>query len=154
MQENAEYISADKLKELKNELEILKSSKRQEISQRIEEAKKLGDLSENAEYMEAREAQDQNERRIYELEDLVKRAVVIQKSKPTGKVQIGSTIKVKSGSETKTYHIVGSEDADPLQGKISNESPIGKALLGKKVGDVVEIKTPSGVIKYTIGNIS
>lgn len=148
------YLSPQKFNQLKAELEFLKTIKRSEISKRLEEAKKLGDLTENSEYMEAREAQEQNERRIIELEDLFKRAALIQKTKPTGKVQIGSTIQLKSNGQAQTYTIVGPPDADPMNGKVSNESPLGSTLLDKKVGDVVEVKTPSGVTKYTITSIS
>lgn len=148
------YLSEEKFKELRKELEYLKSKKRLEISQRIEEAKKLGDLSENAEYMESREAQEQNERRVMELEDILKRATLIQKSKPTGKVQVGSTVKVKANGGVETYSVVGSEDADPINGKISNVSPLGRALLDKKVGDSIDVKMPSGIIKkFTISQI-
>lgn len=149
------YLSEEKSQELKKELEFLKSEKRLEISQRIEEAKKLGDLSENAEYMESREAQEQNERRILELEDTLKRSVIIQKTKATGRVQVGSTIKIKSDGANETYTIVGSEDADPVNGKISNASPLGRALLDKKEGETVEVKMPSGLSrKFVITHIS
>ena len=154
MSENKAYLSEQKYNQLKEELEFLKTASRQEISQRIEEAKKLGDLSENAEYMEAREAQGKNEKRIFEIEVILKRASIIKKTKPTGKVQIGSVIKVKNNGNFETYSIVGSEDAEPLQGKVSNESPLGQALLDKKVGEVVEVETPAGKRKYTIVSIS
>jgi len=154
MKEDKVYLSEEKFKQLKEDLARLKIEKRSEIAVRIEEAKKLGDLTENSEYMEAREAQEQNERRIIEIEDLLKRAVLIQKSKPTGRVQISSVIKVKTNDKIETYVLVGSADADPLHGKISNESPLGQALLDKKVGDVIEVKAPSGIVKYTILSIS
>jgi transcription elongation factor GreA len=149
------YLSPDKLQELKGELEMLKTAKRQEISSRLEEAKKLGDLAENSEYIEAKEAQEQNERAIMELENTVKNAVIIEKVSATDKVQIGSTITVKSAFFQKPEHftIVGSEEADPASGKISNSSPMGRAFLGRKAGETVDVQTPKGVVKYTIAKI-
>ncbi len=148
--ENKEYISKERFEELQSELEELRTIKRQEISKRIEEAKKFGDLSENAEYMEAKEAQEMNERKIQEAEQLLKNAVVIKKTKPTGIVQIGSTITVKSSGATKEFTIVGSEEANPIEGKISNQSPLGAAFLEKKEGDEVNVKTPGGILKFKI----
>ncbi len=149
-QNNQEYVTKERYEELKKELEILKTEKRQEISKKIEEAKKFGDLSENAEYMEAKEAQEMNERKIAELESLLKNAVLIKKTKDTGEVQIGSTIEVKSDAGKREFTIVGSEEADPASGKISNQSPIGSAFLGKKEGETVDVQTPGGVTKYKI----
>jgi len=150
---NQEYISKEKLEELKEELENLKTVTRQEISKRIEDAKKFGDLSENAEYMEAKEAQEMNERKIQETEQLLKNAVVIEKTKPTGIVQIGSSITVKSNGVSKEFTIVGSEEADPVAGKISNQSPLGSAFLEKKEGDEVSVQTPGGIQKFKIVKI-
>jgi len=147
---NQEYISKERLEQLKAEIEELKTVKRQEISKRIEDAKKFGDLSENAEYMEAKEAQEMNERKIQEAEQLLKNAVVIEKTKPTGEVQIGSTITVKSDTGEREFTIVGSEEADPVGGKISNQSPLGSSFLGKKEGDKVDVQIPSGVMTYKI----
>ncbi len=150
---NKEYISKEKLEELKEELEKLKTVTRQEISKRIEDAKKFGDLSENAEYMEAKEAQEMNERKVQETEQLLKNAVVIEKTKPTGIVQIGSTITVKSNGASREFTIVGSEEADPVAGKISNQSPLGSSFLEKKEGDEVSVKTPGGIQKFKITKI-
>jgi transcription elongation factor GreA len=144
------YISKEALEELKKELNYLKNVKRREIAERIKEAKALGDLSENAEYQEAKTAQSENEGRIAELEDLIRRAVVIKKHAVSERVWIGSTIKVRSGTKFRTFTIVGSEESDPEKGLISNESPLGKAFLGKKVNDEVEVSTPSGKVKYKI----
>ncbi|KKP99068.1 MAG: Transcription elongation factor GreA [Parcubacteria group bacterium GW2011_GWD2_38_12] len=148
-----EYISEEGLEKLKQELENFKTVKRQEIAQRLEEAKKMGDLSENAEYTEAREAQEFNEREIAEMEDLIKKAIVIGKTKNKDEIQVGSVFVVKSHGKEQELTIVGSEEADPIQGKISNESPLGKAFLGKKKGDDARIKTPKGEAKYTIEKI-
>lgn len=154
MPSNQTYISEEGLRNLKDELNMLKTQKRREIAERIEEAKKFGDLSENAEYVEALNAQDEMERRIAEIEELLKRIVLFKKgASAKGDVEIGSSIEVKIGTTIKIFTIVGSEESDPDDGKISNESPLGKALLHKKVGDVVEVKTPSKNIKYTITKI-
>lgn len=147
------YLSEEGYEKLKQELEDLKTNKRQEISLRIEEAKKLGDLSENSEYMEAKEAHEFNERKIAELEELFRNAVLISKNRKKGIVQIGSTMTIKSSGKPMTFTIVGSEESDPVTGKISNVSPMGSAFLDKKVGDKVEVKTPGGVVKYEVLDI-
>jgi len=148
--EEQEYVTKERYEELQKELEELKTTKRQEISKRIEDAKKFGDLSENAEYMEAKESQEMNERKIAETKALIKNAVLIKKTKNTGEVQVGSTIEVESSNGKKEFSIVGSAEADPTSGKISNQSPIGSAFLGKKEGDNVDVQTPGGVTKYKI----
>lgn len=148
-----EYISEEGLRKLKEELETLKTVVRQEITIRLDEAKRMGDLSENAEYTEARESQEFNERRIAEIEEKVKHAVVIGKTKGKDEIQIGSRFLVKSHGKEQELTIVGSEEADPISGKISNESPLGRAFLGKKKDDVVKVKTPKGEAKYTIEKI-
>lgn len=154
MSPNPMYISEEGLEKLKRELHMLKTEKRHEIADRIEEAKKLGDLSENAEYVEALDAQEEMERRIAEIEELLKRTVLFKKGKKGRDViEIGSTVEVKTGNTARSFTIVGSEEADPDQGKISNESPLGKSLLNKKVGEVIEVHTPSKVIKYHIVSI-
>lgn len=147
------YISEEALEKLKRELEYLRIEKRRDIADRIKEAKTLGDLSENAEYQEAKETQAINEGRIAELEDLVRRAVVIKKRGGLECVWIGATIEVKSGLMHRTFTIVGSQEAEPEKGFISNESPLGQAFLGRSVGDEVEIKTPAGEVKYKIVSI-
>ncbi len=152
--QDQEYLTKERLAELQKELEELKTTKRQEISKKIEDAKKFGDLSENAEYMEAKEAQELNERKIAEMEALIKNAVLIKKTKDTGEVQVGSTIEVQTDSGKKReFSIVGSAEADPASGKVSNQSPIGSAFLGRKEGETVEVQTPGGVTKYKILSI-
>ncbi|MEK7452849.1 MAG: transcription elongation factor GreA [Patescibacteria group bacterium] len=149
-QGDQEYVTKERREELQIELEDLKTSKRQEISKRIEDAKKFGDLSENAEYMEAKESQEMNEKKVAELEVFLKNAILIIKAKSTGDVQIGSTLEVESSAGKREFTIVGSEEADPAIGKISNQSPIGSAFLGSREGDSVDVQTPKGVVKYKI----
>ncbi|MBI4132211.1 MAG: transcription elongation factor GreA [Candidatus Sungbacteria bacterium] len=149
----AEYISAEGLEKLKRELEGLKTIRRREIAARLEAAKALGDLSENAEYQEAKEAQSLNEANIAELEEILRDVVVIAKPAHTSTVQVGSSIEVESDHGRETFTIVGSEEADPLLGKISNESPTGRAFLGRSAGESVAIKTPAGTDTYRIRKI-
>ena len=149
----AEYLSEEGLEKLKQELHELKTKKRQEIAARLEHAKSLGDLSENAEYQETKEEQELMEQRIAEWEERVREAVVMKKPTRTDSVSVGSTVRVQSSRGEETYTIVGSEEADPGRGKISNESPLGKTFLTRKVGDRVEVKTPAGVMTYTIAEI-
>ena len=149
------YISQEDLEKFKTELQELRTVKRQGIAERIEEAKSLGDLSENAEYIEAREAQAFNEGRIRELEELVKNAVIIDENKQkTGArvvVEVGDTIEVKNEKGDKmVFTIVGSNGTDPSQNKISNESPLGRAFLSRIPGEEVEVVTPLGRMKYKI----
>lgn len=147
---NQTYLSPEGIEALKKELQELKTKKRQEIARRLQEAKDLGDLSENAEYFEAKEAQSLNENHIAELEELLKNTVIIETSSAEDMVRVGSTIEVKSNNGAEIFKIVGSAEAKPQEGKISNESPLGRAFLGRKIGDEVEIKTPGGVTKYKI----
>lgn len=144
-----EYLTKEGLERLKEELEELRIVKRKEIVKRIEVAKDLGDLSENSEYQEAKEAQAANEARILEIEEILRKAVVITHT-TTGVVEIGSTVTVRYNGVTERYTIVGSEEANPREGKISNESPLGSAFLKRKAGDHVEVRTPSGVRLYAI----
>lgn len=144
------YLSHEGIEALKNELNELKTKKRQVIAKRLQEAKDLGDLSENAEYFEAKEAQSFNENRISELTGLLKNAVVIEASNEESLVRIGLTIELKSEHGVEKFSIVGSAEAKPQEGKISNESPLGKILLGRKIGDEIEIKSPNGITKYKI----
>ena len=135
-------------KELEKELAELKS-RRGAIADKIAEARDYGDLSENAEYDSAREEQGLVESRIAEIEDVLLNASIITASKSSS-VKIGSKVELKTGKRTVTYHVVGPVEADPLEGKISNESPIGLALMGKKIGDTATITTPKGDIKYEV----
>lgn len=139
--------------ELKAELEAL-IAKRTDIADEIKTAREQGDLSENAEYQSARAEQERNEARIAELENILQNVEVIQKPKAASKVQLGSEVKLTGqGNKTKEFQVVGTVEADPLNGKISDESPIGRALLGKKEGDSVEIVTPAETTTYQIDDI-
>ena len=150
------YISAEGRKKLKKELEERRTIKRQEIAQRLEHAKDLGDLSENAEYAAAKEAQAFNEGRILELEEIIKEAALIRPSRKKQKqVEIGSVVEVKDlFAKRQTFAIVGSHEAEPGQGKISNESPLGQAFVGHQVGDIIEVETPKKKVKYKIVRIN
>lgn len=141
-------ITNDGKKELEAELAELKS-RRGAIAEKIAEARDYGDLSENAEYDAAREEQGLVESRIAEIEDVLLNAEIIKSSR-SSTVSLGSKVELKTGKKTVNYHVVGPVEADPLEGKISNESPIGLALIGKKVGDTATITTPKGDIKYEI----
>jgi len=147
------YISSEGLSKLKEELNKRQTKTRQEIAQRLDEAKSLGDLSENAEYSSAKEAQSFNEGRILELEKITKEAAVLKPArKGQKKIKMGAVIEVKmiSGNSLgkQTFMIVGSQEADPGQGKISNESPLGQAFLDREIGDIIEVETPKGKVKY------
>lgn len=144
-------ITEEGKKELEVELLDLKG-RRGAIAEKIANARDFGDLSENAEYDSAREEQGLVESRIAEIEDILLNAELI-KSGSKSKVGLGSKVELKTGAKTVTYHLVGPVEADPLEGKISNESPIGLALMDKKVGDVATITTPKGDISYEIVQI-
>jgi transcription elongation factor GreA len=148
------YITEEKQDALQDELMYLKTVKRKEILEALNVAKALGDLSENAEYHQAREDQGKTEDRINQIEHMLKSAVVVKKHSST-RVEIGTTVKVlkESLKDPITYSIVGAEEADMVNNKISNKSPLGEALFGKKKGDVVSIKTPKGLVKYTLIDI-
>jgi transcription elongation factor GreA len=149
-------VTKEGLKKLQNELEELKNVKRKEVAVRLKEAISYGDLSENSEYQEAKNEQAFIAGRILELEQMIKNAKIIsdKKSDAKGKeIQIGSTVTIRNktdGDDPISYTIVGSTEADPLEQKISNESPVGKAVLSKKKGDTVEVSTPAGIFKYEI----
>lgn len=153
MTERQTFITADGLQKLRDELHQLKTVKRREIAQRIQEAKELGDLSENAEYVEAKNEQSFVEGRIAELETTVKNAVIIQDVKNTEQVRVGSEVATMTDGVKTTYSIVGSNESDPSHGRISNESPLGQALIGKKAGDSVEFETPRGTRSISIISI-
>lgn len=150
-----EYLTLEKKTELETELNHLKSVRRKEIADALEYAKSLGDLSENAEYHQAREDQANCEERIAHVEQILKNAVIMDKHH-SGKVEVGTTITVvkKGEKEEKQFLLVGSEEADSQAGKISNESPLGQALLGKTKGDIVSFETPKGEMSYTIKSIA
>ena len=141
------------VKKLEEELEYLKTVKRKEITEKIKVALGYGDLSENSEYDEAKNDQAFTEGRIIQLENMLKNAVVVDESEiPKDKVSVGSIVKVMDYEfdEEVEYTIVGSAEADPMNFKISNESPVGSALIGKKVGDVVEVAVPTGLSKFEV----
>ena len=155
MDQGANYITEEKRKELENELADLKGPKRKEILSSLEYAKSLGDLSENAEYHQAREDQAKLEERIKHIEQVLQSSQIFKRHSGD-LVEVGSKVVVqKEGSkEEKTYMIVGSEEADMLKGKISNKSPFGEALFGKKKNDKVSFKTPNGIVNYKIISVS
>ena len=146
-------MSAAGLKAMQEELEYLKTVRRKELAEEIKEARSHGDLSENSEYDEAKNEQGKLYSRIAELEEIIKHAVVVTgDSYAADEVSPGCRFIVKDleEDEEEEYHFVGSQEADPMDGKISDESPFGKAMLGKKVGDVVEVEAPIGIVKYEI----
>jgi len=145
-----QIITQEGYDKLQDELNHLSLVKRREIAERIERAKDLGDLSENAEYSEAKDAQALNEGRILELINILKNVTVVNNDGGHEEVAMGSTVTVKSNGKEKKYTIVSFNEADPINGKISNESPLGVAFLGKKKGTTVSVETPRGVVEYKI----
>ncbi len=146
-------LTAEGYKELANELEYLKSVRRKEVAEKIKVALSFGDISENAEYDEAKNEQALVEKRVAKLESTLKLAKLIEEQKQSGIIGIGSKVKIRDieFDEIMEYNIVGSAEADPFRGKISNVSPLGTALLGKKIGDLIEVLSPHGEnIKYEI----
>lgn len=146
----AKFVTEEGMKKIKEELERRKTAVRQGIANAIKEAKEQGDLSENAEYSEAKTQQAENESRISELEYLFKESVVVKYDKTSGGVQMGSKVKVKFNGSEMEFQIVGSNEASPSNMRISNESPMGKAFMGKSKGDKVCVETPGGKVKYEI----
>jgi len=150
------YLTPEGLEKLKKELEYLKRVKRKEIAERLRHTSSMGDLTENAAYHQAKEDQAFLEGRILELENLIKNAIVIEKNKKTGWVQVGSTVVLSLGEKKslfgkkEKFQIVGAPEANPLEGKISAESPLGKALLNKPEGAIITVETPNGKVKYKI----
>lgn len=154
--EDVLYLTPEGLQQLTDELANLKTVRREEVAQKLEIAIKQGDLKENADYHDAKEEQGFIEARIRQVETMLMRAKVIEKLGPTGIVHVGSTVTVSEDGydEMETYTIVGAAEADPTKGRISNESPIGSALLGAKKGQTVSAMTPSGKVNFTIHDIS
>lgn len=148
------YLSKEKYEQLSKDLETLKKETRKEVAQKIEEAKSFGDLSENAEYHAARDEQASIEKQIMEIEEILKNAEVIEK-RHSDHVEIGSTVTVRKagGKEEKQYQIVSSTEADMATGKLSNESPLGAAMMGHKKGETFIFESPAGEVKYTIVDI-
>ncbi|PIP23629.1 MAG: transcription elongation factor GreA [Candidatus Nealsonbacteria bacterium CG_4_10_14_0_2_um_filter_38_17] len=144
-----EYLTPEGLEKIKKELDYLKNIKRREIAERLRQAISFGDLTENASYREAKEAQSFMEGKIAKLEDLL-RNTSVQKKEKTGWVQIGSVVLVSSNSHKEKFEIVGANEGNPIERKISYNSPLGQMLLDKPEGAFVEIDTPSGKVKYKI----
>lgn len=147
------YVSKEKLEEMKQELEERKKVTRREIADRIASAKELGDLSENFEYHEAKDAQGMNEARIQQLDAMILDAVIVEETSGGSTIQLGASFEATTEGQKKTFQLVGASEANPLEGKISNESPIGNAFLGAKEGETVHIEVPSGTVSYTITKI-
>jgi len=147
------YLSKDGLEQIRQELDELVNVRRAEIAARIHEAKEHGDITENAEYEDAKNEQAFVEGRIQALSALVKNAVVIEENHSSTHVQIGSTVTISSKDGKESFMIVGSAEASPAEGRISNESPVGRALLGRKKGDEITVSVPAGDSKYKILSI-
>ena len=154
-EDNIVYLTEEGYQSIKDELEHLKTSKRDEISKKLQEAIAMGDLSENADYAYAKQEQAFMEGRILELEDSLRRAKLITNSGKKGVVSVGNTVTVveEDYDEPETYRIVGIHEADPSKGLISNESPMGRALLGAKVGHKVKFETPGGMVTFVVKKI-
>jgi transcription elongation factor GreA len=149
-----QIISPEGYEKLKKEFEYLSTVKRREIADRIQTAKDMGDLSENAEYSEAKDEQAFNEGRIAEISQMLKNLVVVRNGKNGDKISMGSRVAIKCNGQEREYTIVSFNEADPASGKISNESPLGQAFLNKKRGDKVKVKTPRGENEYEILKIA
>lgn len=151
---NKKYFTKQGLEKLKEELNYLKTVKAKEVAERLKKAASFGDISDSAEYDEAKEAQTFLMNKIAELDNLIKNAQVVEKEKESNKVQIGSKVTVDSNGIKETFQIVGAEEANPSKGMISYQSPLGKALLNKSIESKVEFKAPKGKILYKITKIN
>ncbi|MEK7512714.1 MAG: transcription elongation factor GreA [Patescibacteria group bacterium] len=147
---NKSYLTQDRYDEIVRELDELKTAGRRSVAEHLKQAKDLGDLSENFDYQEAREQQSRLERRILELEELIRHSVIIKQAAGTDSVRVGSVVTLKRDRTQLQYSITGSNESNPSERKISNESPLGRALLGKRVGDEVRVATPKGEQAYVI----
>lgn len=156
IEEDVVYLTEEGLKNIKEELAYLKGEKREELSLKLEKAIAQGDLKENADYHATKEEQGFIEGRIKDLEDSLRRAQIIDDNGPSDVVRVGSTVTVTEDGydDEETYYIVGAHEADPANGRISNESPIGRALIGARVGQVVAAETPGGQVRFNIQAIS
>ena len=157
MSEQAVILTREGLKQLEEELEYLRAVKRQEVAERLKEAIALGDLSENSEYDDAKNEQAFMEGRILELEKMIRNAKIIEEGEQQADViRVGSLVTVKDieFDEITEYRLVGTVEADPMNNRISNESPVGRALLGRKAGEIIEVEAPVGVIKLEIIEVS
>ena len=151
------FVSKEGYQKLENELEHLKTVKRKEVAMAIQKARSFGDLSENSEYDEAKNEQAEIESRIAMLEVTLENATVLDdKDIKTDKVSVGNTVKIYNiaTEQEEEYRIVGSTESDPIEGKISDDCPLGKTLLGPRVGDSINVETPGGIVKYTVISIS
>jgi len=148
------YISATGLQKLKDELVTRKTVTRREIAEKISAAKELGDLSENFEYQEAKEQQGSNEVRISEVESMIKDATIVEDQTGGDTIVLGTTFEAEVGGTIKSFQIVGSNEASPMEGKISNESPIGQAFIGRRLNEAVSVVVPSGTMVYKITRIA
>jgi len=154
MEDSTQFITKEKQDQLKDELRTLKEKEMPEIANRIDEARQMGDLSENAEYHAAREQLAWAQSRVKEVDFILQNAELIAKVKGGGDtVTLGATITVSVNKKERVYTIVGAQEADPLNGKISNESPLGEAFIGRKKGDNVDVEIPSGTQTYTVVSI-
>lgn len=151
-----EFITKHGLLKLRTELEELVKRRRSEVAERLKESVSLGDLTENAEYAEAKDEQAFIEGRILEIENILRTAMLVQprSKKQTLTAEIGSTILVRSGAEKKQFAVVGKGEGNPAEGEISSDSPIGRAVLGKSVGDIILVSTPSGTKHYKIVRVA
>ena len=156
MAEKKNLMTYEGLKKLEDELQDLKVNRRKEVAQKIKEAREQGDLSENAEYDAAKDEQRDIEARIEEIEKILKNAEVADDEFGAGVINLGSTVTVYDCEcdEELVFKLVGSTEAKSLENKISNEAPLGKALIGKVAGDEVEVETPSGIMKYKVINVT
>ncbi|MBI4598750.1 transcription elongation factor GreA [Candidatus Uhrbacteria bacterium] len=144
------FISSHGLEVLREELQRRKTAVRRDIASKLEAAKELGDISENFEYHEAKDQQALNETRIVELTDMLKDVVLVEEKRGGNIVSLGTRFVVELNGQHKTYEIVGSQEANPLEAKISNESPLGQALLGLAVGEMADVQLPSGSVTYRV----
>lgn len=152
---NVVYLTEEGLQKIEEELHYLKTVRREEISEKLERAIRQGDLKENADYHDAKDEQGFIEGRIRDLEEALRRSQIIEDDGPSDVVRVGSTVTVSEEGydDVETYSIVGAHEADPGNGRISNESPIGRALLGSRVGDTVNVETPAGEISFVVQSI-
>jgi transcription elongation factor GreA len=148
------YLTKERLEELKSELVTLKTDRRIDIASKLKRAKEFGDLSENAEYHSAKDEQANVERRIDDLEEIIRNVLVIKKMPCQDTIDVGSSVEVSREGKSMEFNIVGSEEAKPEEGKISNESPLGRELLGHKVGDSIAVDAPNGKVQYKVVKIS
>ena len=155
MADNKYRMSRERLEELTKELEYLQTVRTKEVAEQIKEARSFGDLSENSEYDEAKTEQGKVYSRIAEVQDLVEKAEIVEKAESAGKVALGSKVVVRDLEDdyTETYEIVGSQEADPRTGRISNDSPFGRALIDHRPGDKVDVEAPMGMLHFEIVSI-